>query len=103
MLTAPRSYAARLSQALIAEGALPILMPAIATCHLENFTALYVALEHLDQYDWIAFTSRNGIEAFFERTLVPLLGLPKRSPNFSWIKLKKSSVGVKLSCDRCLP
>ncbi len=42
-------------------------MPAIATCHLENFTELYVALEHLDQYDWIAFTSRNGIEAFFER------------------------------------
>uniref|UniRef100_UPI0036F217E4 uroporphyrinogen-III synthase n=1 Tax=Trichocoleus desertorum TaxID=1481672 RepID=UPI0036F217E4 len=67
LITAPRSYAARLSQALIAQGALPILMPAIATCHLENFTELYVALEHLDQYDWIAFTSRNGIEAFFER------------------------------------
>ncbi|HEY9859451.1 MAG TPA: uroporphyrinogen-III synthase, partial [Candidatus Obscuribacterales bacterium] len=67
MITAPRSYAARLSQALIAEGALPILMPAIETCHLSNFTELYVAFEDIEQYDWIAFTSKNGIEAFFER------------------------------------
>ncbi|MEP0871898.1 uroporphyrinogen-III synthase [Trichocoleus desertorum AS-A10] len=67
LLTAPRGYAARLSQALIAEGALPILMPAIETCHLSNFTELYVAFEYIEQYDWIAFTSRNGIEAFFEQ------------------------------------
>jgi uroporphyrinogen-III synthase len=52
---------------LIAEGALPILMPAIETCHLSNFTELHAALDYIEQYDWIAFTSRNGIEAFFDQ------------------------------------
>lgn len=46
---------------------MPFLMPTIETCPLENFTELDAALQHIDAFDWIAFTSRNGIDAFFQR------------------------------------
>jgi uroporphyrinogen-III synthase len=42
-------------------------MPTIETCLLENFAELDGALQQIHAFDWIAFTSRNGIEAFFQR------------------------------------
>ncbi len=67
IITAPRNYAARLSEQIIKKGGLPILMPTIETCFLENFAELDAALKKIDRFNWIAFTSRNGIEAFFQR------------------------------------
>lgn len=67
LVTAPRSYAARLVQQLIDKGALPIVMPTIETCSLENFTELDLILRTIDTYDWIAFTSRNGIDGLLQR------------------------------------
>jgi uroporphyrinogen-III synthase len=67
LITAPRNYATRLSEALIRQGALPILMPTIETCQLDEFTQLDSVLQKLNTFDWIAFTSRNGINAFFQR------------------------------------
>src|SRR3712207_6003548 len=43
------------------------LMPTIETCLLDDYTALDTALKQIDEFNWIAFTSRNGIEAFFQR------------------------------------
>jgi uroporphyrinogen-III synthase len=42
-------------------------MPTIETCLLENFTELDTALQQIETFHWIAFTSRNGIDAFFQR------------------------------------
>ncbi len=42
-------------------------MPTIETCLLENYSELDMALRRIDEFDWIAFTSRNGIDAFFQR------------------------------------
>ena len=67
LITAPIIYAARLSQAIIQYGGLPILMPTIETSWLSDYSELDNALQQIDNFDWIAFTSRNGIEAFFER------------------------------------
>ncbi|GAB1538746.1 hypothetical protein NUACC21_14100 [Scytonema sp. NUACC21] len=67
LITAPRNYALRLSQLLIKQGALPLLMPTVETYPLEDFAQLDSALEKIEQFDWIAFTSRNGIDAFFQR------------------------------------
>ncbi|MDY6936201.1 MAG: uroporphyrinogen-III synthase [Cyanobacteriota bacterium] len=67
LITAPRNYASRLSQEIVEWGGLPILMPTIETCRLENSTALDRALQQLDRFDWITFTSRNGIDATIER------------------------------------
>ncbi|NEP13782.1 MAG: uroporphyrinogen-III synthase, partial [Symploca sp. SIO2C1] len=74
LVTAPRNYASRLSQQIINRGGLPIVMPTIETCYLEDYSQLDTALKRIDQFDWIAFTSRNGIEAFFQR--MQLLAIP---------------------------
>lgn len=67
LVTAPRNYAFRLSEQIIKQGGLPVLMPIIETCYLSNYTKLDTALERIDEFDWILFTSRNGITAFFYR------------------------------------
>src|SRR3712207_6539201 len=67
VITAPRNYASRLSEQIINEGGLPLLMPTIETCLLDDYTALDTALKQIDEFNWSAFTSRNGIEAFFQR------------------------------------
>ncbi|MFK0732268.1 MAG: uroporphyrinogen-III synthase, partial [Gloeotrichia echinulata HAB0833] len=74
LVTAPRNYAGRLSEQIIKKGGLPLLMPTIETCLLSNYTELDNALTQIDEFDWIAFTSRNGITAFFHRLNV--LGIP---------------------------
>lgn len=67
LITAPRHYAARLCQQIITQGGLPLLMPTIETCLLSDFTQLDSALKRLKEFNWIAFTSRHGIHAFFHR------------------------------------
>lgn len=67
LVTAPRNYASRLSAEIICQGGLPIFMPTIETCYLSDYSQLDAILNHIDEFDWIAFTSRNGIIAFFER------------------------------------
>jgi uroporphyrinogen-III synthase len=67
LVTAPRNYAYRLSEQIIKKGGLPILMPTIETCYLSNYTQLDAALADINEFDWILFTSRNGIAAFFQR------------------------------------
>ncbi|MBD2560098.1 MULTISPECIES: uroporphyrinogen-III synthase [Nostoc] len=67
LVTAPRNYAYRLSEQIIKQGGSPIFMPTIETCYLSNYTKLDIALNYIGEFDWILFTSRNGITAFFHR------------------------------------
>ncbi|MFN6465338.1 MAG: uroporphyrinogen-III synthase [Nostoc sp. DedVER02] len=67
LVTAPRNYAYRLSEQLIKKGGLPVFMPTIETCYLSNYSKLDIALNQIEEFDWIVFTSRNGITAFFHR------------------------------------
>ncbi len=74
LVTAPRLYAARLSEKIIGQGGLPIIMPTIETCRLETTPDLDRALHNLSTFDWIAFTSRTGIDAVWHRA--QQLGIP---------------------------
>ncbi|WP_193198979.1 uroporphyrinogen-III synthase [Nostoc sp. MG11] len=67
LVTAPINYASRFSEQIIKKGGLPVIMSTIETCHLLNYTELDTALRKIDTFDWILFTSRNGITAFFDR------------------------------------
>ncbi|MEH2175083.1 uroporphyrinogen-III synthase [Nostoc sp.] len=67
LVTAPRNYAYRLSEQIIKKGGLPVFMPTIETRYLSNYTQLDAALADINEFDWILFTSRNGITAFFQR------------------------------------
>jgi len=48
-------------------GAQVILCPTIEIRELENYERLDEAIEHLYGYDWLIFTSVNGVEHFFKR------------------------------------
>ena len=67
LITRPRAQAAELSDKLSAQGAMPVVFPAIELAPLDDYTALDQAVRHLAQYQWIVFTSVNGVKAFWER------------------------------------
>ncbi len=81
LITAPRTYAPRFAAAILDQGGLPLLMPTIETTLLDDYTALDACLRQCATFDWIAFTSRNGIEALLYRC--EQLGLPPTALNAS--------------------
>jgi uroporphyrinogen III methyltransferase/synthase len=48
-------------------GAEVILCPTIEICALDNYERLDEAIDHLYGYDWLIFTSVNGVDYFFQR------------------------------------
>ncbi len=48
-------------------GANVVLCPTIEIRALESYERLDEAIEHLYGYDWVIFTSANGVEHFFQR------------------------------------
>jgi uroporphyrinogen-III synthase len=52
---------------LRALGATPIECPAISIAPLHEFTRLDAAISRLETYDWVVFTSVNGVMAFTSR------------------------------------
>jgi len=67
LFTTPRNYAGKLGGLLIEHGARPVWMPTIVIEPMRDYAEFDRALTERDRYDWFAFTSRNGIEAFFSR------------------------------------
>jgi uroporphyrinogen-III synthase len=63
----PRNYAAKLSRLLVLRGARPVWMPTIIIEPMQDYAEFDAAIRNLSRYRWLAFTSRNGIEAFFDR------------------------------------
>ena len=71
LVTRARAQASKLSSALKNLGAEVIEAPTIKiTPPTDNFRQLDAATENLRGYDWIIFTSANGVEKFFERLKV---------------------------------
>ena len=66
--TRARSQASTLTKKLESLGAEVIEFPTIKiTAPTDNFRSLDAAINNLRGYDWIIFTSANGVEKFFER------------------------------------
>ncbi len=62
-----REQASRLSSALRRLGADVVEAPAIKIEPLQDWSALDAAIERVSSYDWIIFTSVNGVTPFVER------------------------------------
>ncbi|MCC7257059.1 MAG: uroporphyrinogen-III synthase [Gammaproteobacteria bacterium] len=73
LYTAPRNYAGRLGQLLIERGARPIWMPTITIEPVADYREFDEVIREREKYRWIAFTSRNGIDAYLNR--IEALGL----------------------------
>lgn len=67
LVTRATDQASRLSRLLREYGAEPIELPAIQIVPPEDFSELDAAVERLDRYDWVIFTSVNGVDRFFDR------------------------------------
>jgi uroporphyrinogen III methyltransferase/synthase len=68
LVTRARHQASALSRLLSEHGAQPIELPAIDIQAIAETEELDQAISNLDDYQWVIFTSANGVEAFFQRT-----------------------------------
>jgi len=67
LVTRARHQAGALSRLLIERGAEPVELPVISIQPLPDSGELDRALSNLAQYQWLIFTSVNGVNAFFGR------------------------------------
>ena len=65
-VTRPRDRSSVLAEKLTGLGAEVVLMPAIETVPIEDNQPLYAALDRIQDYSWILFTSAAGVEAFYQ-------------------------------------
>jgi hydroxymethylbilane synthase len=76
MVTRADEQAAGLRQMLEARGARVVLCPVIV---IEPLPVDLGAVKELDQYDWVIFTSANGVERFFQILGDVALEFPRRA------------------------
>lgn len=67
VVTRPRHQAAELGDLLERDGAEVISLPTIEIAAPESMAPLDAAIERATEFDWVIFTSANGVRVFFER------------------------------------
>ncbi len=77
LITRPRAQSAELREALEDLGAAVVSLPAIEIQGLAEYSELDAAIRSLADYDYLVFTSVNGVTAFFRR--LSELGLDARA------------------------
>ena len=87
LITRPRNQADSFASALADAGFEPIFFPVIEIRPFEENIALDCAIDKLSCYDWVVFTSVNGVDAFFERVL--------RSVDSVFSEVKTAAIGPK--------
>lgn len=81
VVTRTRTQASALARRLEGLGARVVELPTIEVRPLEDYSTLDRALGRLADYDWVVFTSDNGVHAFFER--LAGAGRPAGAPRFA--------------------
>ncbi|HIA18009.1 MAG TPA: uroporphyrinogen-III synthase [Planctomycetaceae bacterium] len=69
MVTRPISQASSLIKELTSCGAHVICQPAIEICPPQNWEAVDAALQDLARFDWLVFSSSNGVRFLLDRLL----------------------------------
>jgi len=67
LLTTPRNYAGLFCKPLAERGARVVLLPTIEIWPMPDYAEMDRAIREIETYDWVVFSSQNGIEAFFDR------------------------------------
>lgn len=67
LVTRSRSQASALSQLLVERGAKPVELSAIDIQMNDDYSKLDEAISNIKRYDWLVFTSVNGVGAFWKR------------------------------------
>jgi uroporphyrinogen III methyltransferase/synthase len=87
VLTRPRAQAAEFAELLEVWGAEVVPFPTIETAPPESFAPLDAAIQRAAEFDWVVFTSANGVRAFFDR--VRALGTDVRD----WHRARFAAIG----------
>ena len=77
LVTRARSQASRLAELLEAHGAEAVQAPAIRICPVTDTKELDTAIKNVGRYDWMTFTSPNGVRGLRERLAALSLDLPR--------------------------
>ena len=89
LVTRSREQAGALSELLREHGAEPIEFPVIKISPPESLADLDAALERVEEYEWLLFTSANGVQAVTDR-------LRKLGRDVRWLKGPKiGAIGPK--------
>ena len=80
LVTRGRGQSAEMTSALEKAGAIVIHCPTIEIAEPESWDSLDAALAKLENYDWVVFTSANGVD-FFYRRLAEKSGEQARLPD----------------------
>ncbi|MHB0913716.1 MAG: uroporphyrinogen-III C-methyltransferase [Armatimonadota bacterium] len=89
LVTRTRDQASALSELLRKYGAEPIEFPVIRVAPPASFAELDAALERAEEYDWLLFTSANGVRATADR-------LKELGGDIRWLKGPKiGAIGPK--------
>jgi uroporphyrinogen III methyltransferase/synthase len=89
LVTRSRDQASELSELLRQYGAEPVEFPVIKISPPESFDELDSALDRIDKYDWLLFTSANGVRAVVDR-------LQELGRDVRWLKGPKvGAIGPK--------
>ena len=75
VVTRPRAQAEEFVALLCARGAIPVEAPTIRITEPKDTSALDYAFSELGSFDWIVFTSSNGVDAFMRRLQAKCLNL----------------------------
>ncbi len=67
LVTRPQAQAPALSNLLVEQGAEPIECPTLEICPPDTWDPVDEAIQDLQLYDWVIFTSMNGVQAFMGR------------------------------------
>ncbi len=69
LVTRPKELISSMAKKLRLLGAEVLELPAIAVSKVSDTSRIREALEHLDAYQWLAFTSPSGVRIFFDEIL----------------------------------
>jgi uroporphyrinogen III methyltransferase/synthase len=69
LVTRAKGQNQKLSRQLETVGAVPVEFPTIQIISPDNPTPLDTAIANLDTYQWLIFTSANGVEYFWQRLI----------------------------------
>lgn len=69
VVTRARTQSADITVELEARGATVVHCPTIEVVPPDSWAQLDASIARIDQYDWLVFTSANGVEFFFRRLL----------------------------------
>lgn len=92
LITRPRLQAESFAQDLAEAGFEPVFFPVIEIRPFEQNLALEQAIQNLSRYDWLIFTSLNGVQVFFE-TMQRVTGDAVVQPRFE--QLRTAAIGPK--------